>query len=123
MSDCKTVTHEGNVYELDKHYLFGISQQLHKLLKIDKLSDYPFRVMDKGDENGFKTMHLVDLDAGTITPAPIDLIDGNAYMFNVQGNEVIGLYSSDDETLTSARYCLHYSMMSNIRPMTVAESK
>ena len=123
MSDNKTVTHEGNIYELDKHYLFGNSYQLHKLLKINTESDYPFRVLDKGQENGFTKIHLVDLDEGTITPAPIELIDGNAYMFDYQSKLTIGLYYKLNNMFYMADFSLSVKNCSNIRPMTVAESK
>jgi hypothetical protein len=122
MSDCKTVTHEGNVYQIGSVYEFsddGVDWALDYLLEVGNNPTCPF----EAKQYEWELIRKANYTMGTITPAPIDLIDGNAYMFNVQGNEVIGLYSSDDETLTSARYCLHYSMMSNIRPMTVAESK
>jgi hypothetical protein len=118
-----TVTHEGNVYELDKHYLFGNSHQLHRLLKIDKLSDFPFRVLDKGQENGFTKIHLVDLNTGTITPAPIELIDGNAYMFNYQGIKHIGLYEKNESSFFMVGCSYNLENCTNIRPMTVTESK
>jgi hypothetical protein len=126
-----TVTHEGNVYEVGKRYVFTDSLPLGDDFTVSRLNFIYVPNSDPSyvfDSEGLPyryavSLNEVNLDAGTITPEPIELIDGNAYMFNVQGNEVIGLYSSDDETLTSARYCLHYSMMSNIRPMTVTESK
>jgi hypothetical protein len=119
-----TQEYQGNIYELDKHYLFGISHQLHKLLKIDKLSDYPFRVMDKGDENGFKTMHLVNLDAGTITPAPIELINGAAYSFSVRKSETViaGIYDGRVFNVSQGQW-VDFESCTNIRPMTVTESK
>ncbi|MFQ3209144.1 MAG: hypothetical protein ACI9HU_000628 [Colwellia sp.] len=122
-----TVTHEGNVYELGQHYLFGSRHQLHKLLKIDKLSDYPFRVIDEGQENGFKKVHLVNLDAGTITPAPIELIDGAAYMFDEKApysnKDCIGIYEYHKRKFHLKNYNVFVGSCTNIRPMTVAESK
>ena len=117
----ETVTHEGNVYEIGKHYLFGNTYQLHKLLGINSESDYPFRVLDKGQENGFTKIHLVDLDEGTITPAPIELIDGAAYMFDYQGSEFIGLYEDDEKILFMVGCTYNLENCSNIRPMKVVE--
>jgi hypothetical protein len=81
--------------------------------------------MDKGNENGFKTMHLVVLDAGTITPAPRELINGNAYMFDYHKNRkpVIGVYSKSNETFLTVSDDHFAFNCTNIRPMTVAESK
>jgi hypothetical protein len=118
-----TEEYEGNVYELDKHYLFGNSHQLHKLLRIDKLSDFPFRIIDNTHENGFKSIHLVNLDEGTITPAPIELIDGNAYMFDYESKQTIGLYYKLNDMFYMADFSLSVKKCTNIRPMTVAESK
>jgi hypothetical protein len=121
-----TVTHEGNVYELDKHYLFGNSHQLHRLLKIDKSSVFPFRVLDKGQENGFTKIHLVDLDTGTITPALIELIDGNSYMFDESGyqkKDCVGLYEKFRHKFHLTNYAVFVNDCTNIRPMTVTESK
>ena len=124
MSDNKTVTHKGNVYEIGKHYLFGNSYQLHKLLKINTESDYPFRVLDEGQENGFTKIHLVDLDEGTITPAPIELIDGNAYTFDYfSEKDLIGVYSKSWNVLLSLKKQVQAIHCTNIRPMTVKESK
>ena len=117
----ETVTHEGNVYEIGKHYLFGNTYQLHKLLGINSESDYPFRVLDKGQGNGFTKIHLVDLDEGTITPAPIELIDGHAYMFNYRNCASVGLYQQSSfrfiqvDGFTSSMHC------KDIRKMTVVE--
>ena len=127
MSEVKTVTHEGQVYEIGKHYLFGNSSKLHKLLEINSKSEYPFRVLDKGQENGFTKIHLVDLDEGTITPAPIELVDGAAYTYHLnslsdpefKGLDMIGIYKKSvdrfirNDGFTSAECCI------NIRLMTV----
>tara|TARA_R110000782_G_scaffold214008_1_gene301906 strand:- start:511 stop:894 length:384 start_codon:yes stop_codon:yes gene_type:complete len=127
MSDNNTVMHEGNVYEIGKHYLFGNSHQLHRLLKIDKFSGFPFRVLDKGQENGFTKIRLFDLDTGTITPAPIYLIDGNAYMFDVRDNTFLGFYRASRNSffyeIENGNKIAGASECTNIRPMTVAESK
>ena len=60
-----------------------------------------------------------------ITPAPIKLIDGNAYMFDYGGMEnVRGIYDAESERFyfTKGRH-VSVSNCMLIRPMTVAESK
>jgi hypothetical protein len=58
-------------------------------------------------------------------PAPIDLIDGNAYMFDYHKNRkpVIGVYSKSNETFLTVSDDHFAFNCTNIRPMTVAESK
>ena len=122
----ETATHEGNVYETGKHYLFsddGVKWYAGNLVSLDSEHEYLFR----WDACGFKKIkELAASSLGTITPAPIELIDGNAYMFNPHNTtllDVIGLY----EKKTNQFYCNGWSIIlahcSIIRPMTVAESK
>tara|TARA_R110000824_G_scaffold156804_1_gene330010 strand:+ start:156 stop:749 length:594 start_codon:yes stop_codon:yes gene_type:complete len=60
-----------------------------------------------------------------ITPAPIELIDGNAYMFDYHKNRkpVIGVYSKSNETFLTVSDDHFAFNCTNIRPMTVTESK
>jgi hypothetical protein len=75
------------------------------------------------DENGF----LVAINRGYAKPipAPIELIDGNAYMFDYHKNRkpVIGVYSKSNETFLTVSDDHFAFNCTNIRPMTVAESK
>ena len=73
MEDVKTVTHEGKVYQLNKDYFFGSSKKTMKLIRIDSLSEYPFKTFENGKENGYRLIYLGIADFGTITPAPIKL--------------------------------------------------
>ena len=59
--------------------------------------------------------------AGVITPAPIQLIDGAAYMFNYQGSDFIGLYEDDEEILFMVGCTYSLENCSNIRHMAVVE--
>jgi hypothetical protein len=58
-------------------------------------------------------------------PAPIELIDGNAYMFDYHKNRkpVIGVYSKSNETFLTVSDDHFAFNCTNIRPMTVTESK
>jgi hypothetical protein len=124
MSDIKTVTHEGQVYQLNKDYFFGNYKKTLKLMRIDIASAYPFKVYENGSENGYERIYLGSAEFGTITPAPIELIDGAAYMFNCDSDvDVIGLFSKggglfvkNNGAAFNACFC------TNIRLMTV-ESK
>jgi hypothetical protein len=119
--------YEGNIYQIGQDYLFSINGETWSY---GSLTD-----IDGGYSKPFCTKHkewryIKEVPAsesmGTITPAPIELIDGNAYMFNPHNTtllDVIGLY----EKKTNQFYCNGWSIIlahcSIIRPMTVAESK
>jgi hypothetical protein len=123
MSEIKTVTHEGKVYQFGKKYFVGNVNRLGMLIRIEKLSNYPFIISENGLEFAYSKLYAGDPDMGTITPAPIELVDGAAYMFDYRASkDVIGIYSVCTETISSigddfvSKYC------TNIRLMTV-ESK
>jgi hypothetical protein len=115
--------HEGNVYEFGQDYLFS-NNQVHwtygALSDLDGGQDRVFCTSDK------EWLYIKEVPAsenmGKITPAPVELVDGAAYMFDYKCASYIGIYASpphrfilvDGFTLSS--YC------TNIRLMTV-ESK
>jgi hypothetical protein len=115
-----TVTDAGNIYEIGKYYLFsddGIDWASDKLKSIQHQDDFKFKA-------GFNWKLIKELsDVGTITPAPIDLIDGNAYMFDYKGASYIGIYTSPPHRFIQVDGFTLSSYCTNIRPMTVAESK
>ena len=123
-SKSETVTHEGNVYQIGQCYLFsddGVHWHSDNLERIAEDDDFEFKCTSCNWKN---CKSFTSAEIGTITPAPIELIDGNAYMFDfgVTGNR-IGVYSNSSGKFiypagyTSAVNC------TNIRPMTVSESK
>ena len=122
MSDCKTVTHEGSVYEIGKDYLFSMNQ-LHwtyaSLTDIDVGYDKVFCTSEK------EWLSIKEVPAsenmGTITPTPIELIDGNAYMLDYRGNRkaIVGVYNQEEESFLTRRGTLRPWNAINIRLMTV----
>jgi hypothetical protein len=124
--EIKTVTHEGQVYQIGKNYLFsddGTDFSLAKLVRIKK-NGWPFRT---DDNDLYRYIHEVSAlkSMGTITPAPIELVDGAAYMFNSHKNnllDAIGIYSKYHNTLTTFKNLCTAFDCTNIRLMTV-ESK
>ena len=122
-----TVTHEGNVYEIGKDYLFsrdGINWTYDKFVGIDGGYSKPFCTLN------MEWLYIKEVPAsknmGTITPAPIELIDGAAYMFNINGTWV-GFYREGRNCfftqLVNGNKIASVNECTNIRPMTVAESK
>ena len=124
MSEIKTVTHEGKVYQIGKKYFVGNVNRLGMLIRIDELSNYPFIVSENGLEFAYSKLYAGDPDMGTITPAPIELIDGAAYMFDYEGRKVdrIGIYLKHDNHFVFPIGYIHTTNCTNIRLMTV-ESK
>jgi hypothetical protein len=129
-----TVTHEGNVYEIGKRYAFTDSLPLGDDFTVSRLnfiyapnSDPSYVFDSEGLPYRYAvSLSEVNLDAGTITPAPIDLIDGNAYMFDWSDRPMkgsIGVYSLDSQRFYFVNGHVLASYCTNIRLMTVAESK
>mgnify|MGYP003669877225 CR=1 FL=1 len=124
MSEIKTVTYEGKVYQLNKDYFFGSYKKTLKLIRIDIASAYPFKVFENGSENGYAIIYLGSAEFGTITLAPVELVDGAAYMFDYEGRKVdrIGIYLEHDNHFVFPIGSIHTTNCTNIRLMTV-ESK
>ena len=120
----ETVEHNGKVYEIGKYYLFkdlGDSALVFgELSGIIKGSiKYPF-AMKGGDDWEIIEEVPASGELGSITEVPIDLIDGNAYMFDhsTYKNE-IGLYCVSDGHLRSVLWSVEPFECTNIREMLV----
>jgi hypothetical protein len=119
-----TVTHEGNAYEIGKPYLFsmsGVTWSYDNLIDIDGGYSKPFCTKSK-EWHYIKEVPTSE-NMGTITPAPIELIDGNAYMFDYKHVSYIGLYDQPSFRFIQANGFTLSTHCTNIRPMTVSESK
>jgi hypothetical protein len=123
MSDCKTVTHEGKVYQIGGIYEFndegtiGDAWEVDELLGASKGKSYTFEAR----RYEWELIREVNSTIGTITLAPIELIDGNAYMFNYHGKKGIsGIYDKDtDRFYYQGGSYIPLDYCTNIRPMTV----
>jgi hypothetical protein len=125
--EIKTVTHAGKAYQVDQEYLFsndGTHLVYGRLKAICPASSYPFEAHD-----GFlcKYIGLIQdcKDQGTITPAPIELIDGAPYMFYLK-TTLTGFYRASRKSfctrLIGGNKICGVTEATNIRLMTV-ESK
>jgi hypothetical protein len=54
-------------------------------------------------------------------PAPVDLVDGNAYMFSFEDSEGAGLYVEDEHCLYMVGCQYSVENCTNIRPLTLAK--
>jgi hypothetical protein len=123
MSEIKTVTHEGKVYQLGGVYEFsdkGRDWALDELLYLDEGKALPFCTR----QYEWELIREASYSMGTITPAPIELIDGAAYMFDCdEHSNVIALFSKGGGLfLIHDGAVFNASACTNIRLMTV-ESK
>ena len=120
MSEVETVTHEGKVYQIGGIYEFsdgGDQYHLDVLESINCGDTYPFNVhCDR-----WKLIRAVNSTIGTITPAPIELVNGNAYMFDYHGNRkaIVGVYNQEEESFLTRMGILRPWNATNIRLMTV----
>jgi hypothetical protein len=132
MSEIKTVTYEGNVYDLEGIYLAndigsgeGNLWTTMRLISINPKSTHPFRVSDR---EGWKYITVIRSPQtfGTITPAPIEYIDNAPYIFEVGGSQHLGFYEKSQEAFfdrdDGGDEVAKLSDCTNIRLMTV-ESK
>ena len=126
MDDVKTVTHEGTIYQIGKAYLVDDGDNnwiLIVLRSVVSSSSLPFR----SSLMGYRACKNAPADSvGTITPAPIDLVDGAAYMFDCDTDasvSVMGIFCKRGGLfLVNDGACFNACFCTNIRPMTVVET-
>ena len=120
--EIKTVTHKGNVYQIGKHYAFsddGKEWVLDILEGFDEEDAHPCR----GELEIWRLIRIMEpSELGTITPVPIELIDGAAYMFDYRQDSRIGIYERLALRFINVDGFTLLKVCTNIRLMTV-ESK
>ena len=85
----ETAEYKGKVYQIGRYYLFsddGRYWNYNMLKSIDVASEFPFVNVLGVRYSLIKEVHA-SKDLGTITPAPIKLIDGSAYMFDTASQD------------------------------------
>jgi heterodisulfide reductase subunit A-like polyferredoxin len=123
MSEIVTVTHDGKVYQIGQDYLFsvrGTTWVYEKLTDIDGGYSKPF--CTKSKEWPYIKEVPASESMGTITPAPVELVDGSAYMFNVRIGKKYhaGIYDSKQHIFSiSQGQWIDFESATNIRLMTV----
>ena len=121
----KTINYNGNTYQLGMNYLFRDSAD--ELPTLGILSN-----IMQGDKHPFKTKKYPwkiceelppSNEIGTITPEPIELIDGKAYQFKSLGGVWFGYYQESMKSFSTQYECgskiCSATKASNIRPLTV----
>ena len=131
MSEIKTEECQGQVYEIGQSYLFSDGGDYWHCLRLKRIvKGYPTRFETWVTPTKFTVFDFIDElpaseNIGTITPAPIELVDGAAYMFCLETTWV-GFYrvsrKSFFDRLVGGNKICGLAEVTNIRPMTV-ESK
>ena len=121
IEEIKTATHKGNTYQIGKVYAFSDygEEWEHDILKeFQEDSRHPCH----GESENWNLIRAIEPSGlGTITPAPIELIDGGAYMFNSHNTKLldaIGLYEENNNrfyfngSYADLAYCSFIRLMS-----------
>jgi len=120
----KTINHEGKIYQVGAVYEFsddGKDWCVGVLEGTQPKSNYPYRLFFS---HGYKLIRTCEVKVGTITEAPVKLIDGECYQFtNTFGNERKGFFSARRGVFFRTEGCDTPSECSNIKLLTVENSK
>ncbi len=123
----KTVVYKGNIYEIGSPYLFsalGKSWTYGILTDIDSSYKRPF-CTDSQEWSSIKEIPRVT--EGTIKHAPVEMINGNAYIFDINDSTYIGFYNKFQKAFFHSLSWIHQVAAledcTDIREMTVKETK
>ena len=120
--EIETVEHDGQVLQIGQLYAFSDVKDakpcIGRLVSILKhSSQYPY-----DDDEGDKWKYIKAIDPselGTVTPAPVKLIDGAAYTFKRKGVTRIGVFNEHTKRFIRSDGWVLVSECTNIRLMTV----
>lgn len=121
MSD--TAEHKGNIYQIDGLYIGSCNS----LIQLKEIVDGEFKGIDSSG-NLYQDDWLIsigqsnvfpDAKLGTISKAPIELIDGKAYQFDYDGKAYQGIYDKRKTRFAKKDSHIHESYCTNIKPLTV----
>ena len=121
----KTVVYEENTYKIDAPYLFSVygKRWIYGILRgIDTSYEKPF--CTNGDE-WLYIKEIPNATNGTITPAPLFLINGNAYTFKYHASKkpIVGIYNDTTRQLITNQSIYSTNLCTDIREMAVKETK
>ena len=116
----ETAEYKGKVYQIGKYYLFSYEEGedtcYGELSCIYPFRHYPFITNCGG---AFKCIIESKKSNGTIKPAPMKLIDGNAYMFDYKCETLCGIYDEDGKLMHMKTGWVNTCYVENIRRMPV----
>ena len=124
----ETVEYKGKIYEVGKYYLFGDTKDdiscCIKLESINSTGYFPFGAI------GLEWKYIKQMPSsdsfGTITDAPVELVDGSIYIFDglTVKQTGVGFYNKENDIFTPTsgdKEGIPVEYCSNIRKMGVIE--
>lgn len=108
-----TVEYKGNVYEIGKRYEFSDCGDDWYGIELECFIDgqYPC----KSTCNSYKQIRAIEPSSiGTITKAPVKLIDGEAYQFDYDGSKALGYFNKEKGDFTAFNDHLAMKYCTNI---------
>ena len=121
----KTEIKDGKIYEIGKLYFFYSEIKKEGEVKIlcgVSTANHPYPFITSFDERWVNCEEVKQPELGAITDAPIELVDGHAYMFEFEDNDMAGLYDEDENTIYVRGLELQIELCTNIREMVVKEN-
>ncbi len=113
----KTVTHEGKVYQIGAVYEFSNGGKSWFPGKLHGFDGAGYFSATCGE---YAKIRLQQAPIGTITAAPVELVDGKAYQFNARGYQYCGIYNEDRKILNVDQgQWFDVVAVTNIQPLTV----
>jgi len=116
----KTIKRKGKVYQVGAVYEFSDDG---KVWYKDTLKDIHQDMSDQicvGLWRNYNFIRVCEVKAGTITEAPVELIDGECYQYTDQlGNERRGYFSEDFDRFYRTGSWSYRSECTNIKLLTV----
>ena len=120
----KTIEHKEKVYQVGGIYEFsddGEEWCIDRLEDINQYVTYPYETCP-GD--GYNFIRACEFSLGTITEAPVELIDGECYQYTSQlGNERKWFFSAKHNTFCSNGGWSGRSECTNIKLLVVGEQQ
>ena len=124
----KAVVYGKYVYEIGKHYLFSLNELDWTYGILTALNRSYKKCFCTKNEAWLYIKEISNATNGTITPAPLELINGNAYMFDFKGGVYLCFYHSLRAAFFRGKYggemtdmIAYASNCTNIKLMTVNE--
>ena len=121
----KAVVYGKYVYEIGKHYLFSLNELDWTYGILTALNRSYKKCFCTKNEAWLYIKEISNATNGTITPAPVELISGTAYVFDINHSTHIGFYDTSQKAFFYSMFkgapVASLKDCANIREMTVKD--
>ncbi len=123
-NEMNTITHKGNIYQIGRSYEFSSDGDMWELGVLDDYTEdviFPFRSNTGNQLRWFQMIRLQQVPVGTITEAPVELVDGEYYQFDYGIMSAIkGGYDKKGDYFWVKGSTLPTKQCTDIKPLTIA---